>query len=219
MMKKTINTLAILLLSVSTLAVAAPFSVTWTDTIGAGSEAPYIVGQSLSVTYVLDNGGTSTISQTWNAADVVSVTFELNNGAITTVFDPNGGGGFDLTLGNFATDSTGALISVPVDWESANDSVVSSNDPQGTTNLDWFVDKFNGVYYNASADPDIRIVNATNVTNNIIPAFWSLGGTPPPPPPSTSTAVPTMPVYALILTILGLLLVATRRLHPTFKRS
>ncbi len=135
MMKQAVSTLATLLLSASTLAVAAPFSVTWTDTIAVGSGAGYIAGQSLSVTYVLDNGGTTKISQTWNASDVVSVTFVLNNGAITTVFDPNGGGGFDLTIGNFATDGTGALISVPVDWSSSTDAVVSSNDPQGTTNI------------------------------------------------------------------------------------
>lgn len=46
--------------------------------------------------------------------------------------------------------------------------------------------------------------------------FSSNGGTPPP---STSTPVPTMSIYALALTTLGLLLVATRRLRPSFKRS
>tara|TARA_R110001592_G_scaffold363398_1_gene687914 strand:- start:1840 stop:2367 length:528 start_codon:yes stop_codon:yes gene_type:complete len=42
---------------------------------------------------------------------------------------------------------------------------------------------------------------------------------PPPPPPVATTAIPTMPIYALIFTTLGLLLVAARRLHKPTKRG
>ncbi len=220
-MKKTISTLAMLLLSVSTFAFAAPFSVTYTDTIAAGSGAGYIAGQSLSITFVLDNGGTSTISQTWNATDVVSVTYVLNNGAITTVFDPNGGSGFNAPiLGNFTTNAAGTLISAPQNWESDTNSVVSSNDPQGTTDIDWYVTGLNSVYNNLSNYPPPINASVNNPSHTIQAAFWSFGGAPPPPPPSAvATEVPTMSIYGLALITLGLLLVATRRLRSSNRRT
>jgi hypothetical protein len=168
-----VKTLAALLLSGSTLAVAAPFSVTRTDTVAPLSQAPYIPGQSLSVTFVLDNGGTSAASQTWNAVDVVSVTYVLNNGAITTVFDPNGGDGMSDTLGSFVTDWTGALTAVPTHWadDSGTVPIISSNDPAGSTAIWWWVNANNSIYYNI--DGGNLSAEATNVANNINPAFWS----------------------------------------------
>jgi hypothetical protein len=222
--KHSRRVLAILLLLVSGLAAANPFSVTYTDTISAGSGAGYIVGQSLSITFVLDNGGTSTISQTWNATDVVSVTFVLNNGAITTVFNPNGGGGFNSpVLGNFATDNTGTLVSAPVNWESDTDNVVSSNDPQGITDINWYVTGLNSVYNNLSNYPPTVNAFVTNPGNTIKPAFWSFDGVPPPPPPppgaSAPVTVPTMSIYALAFITLGLLLLGARRLRISARRE
>jgi hypothetical protein len=217
MTKTTLIELALLLLSVSTLAVADPYSVTWTDTIAAGSTAPYIVGQSMSVTYVLDNGGTSAASQTWNAVDVVSVKFVLNNGAITTIFDPNSTNGLANTAGSFVTDATGALTSVPSAWidNDGPSPVISSNDPQGATDLRWYVNGSNSVYGNRSNPSDWRYADATSVGNNIDPADWSN----PASAAATATSVPTMSLYSLVLTTLGLLLVAVRRLRPSLKRS
>ena len=72
------------ILGISTTAVAAPFTITW-DGIIANSGPGYNDGEALSFVFVLDNGGTDAISQTWDTDDIVSVTVELNNGAINGI--------------------------------------------------------------------------------------------------------------------------------------
>jgi hypothetical protein len=228
MFKKAISRLAILLLSVSTVAVAGPFSVTWTDTL-ASSDLPYIVGEPVSITYMLDNGGSSAASQTWTATDVASVTFVFNNApnTITTIFDPNSGSGLAGTSGSFITDGTGTLTSAPSDWNGSDGAspIVSSNDPQGTSNVRWWVNGNNEVYVNESVPLDEVSASAANVLTNTDPAAWSdpvaVAAPPPapPPPPASATPVPTISAYGLVLTILGLLIVAGRRLRASAKRS
>lgn len=222
MFKKTISSLTILLLSVSTVAVADPFSVTWTDTLSS-SDLPYLTGEPTSITFVLDNGGSSAASQTWNATDVVSVTFVFNNApnTITTVFDPNSGNGLSSTAGSFITDAAGTLTSAPSSWNDSDGAspIISSNDPQGTSSVRWWVNGANEIYQNQSASPDNRSASAANVSTNTDPAAWSNPVPSGAPPAGPATPIPTMSAYGLVLTMLSLLFLASRHLRASAKRT
>ncbi|KAA1189944.1 PEP-CTERM sorting domain-containing protein [Pseudohalioglobus sediminis] len=204
----------------STTALAEPFSVTWTDTLGAPIEPPYIAGQTVTVTIVLDNGSSDAISQTWTESDIVSVTYLLNNGAIETVF--SGSPQLNAGGGSFVTDGSGALSAVPSAWGSftLDAPVVTSNDPQGGSAIRWIINGGNWIYRNFSSGiappPAINAprASAVNVASNITVAGWSdpvpvNPVTPPGPGPApAATAIPSMPVYGLLLTALGLLISA-----------
>lgn len=205
------------------LAFADPFSVTWTDTVGPGSsDPPYSIGEEFSVTFVLDNGGTSALSQTWDAADIVSVTIVINNGpgTITTVLNPNGTDGPDTTSGSFVTNGAGVLTAAPSDWSDDDSPIVSTNDPSGNSIIFWDVNGGNPAYSNESTPNAAVAVLPTNVSDNTDPASWSNPGSGEPPrPPSDASPVPTMSMYGLALSMVGLLLIAARRLRSSAKRD
>ena len=154
---------------------AAIFTATYTGTVAAPTSSPLVdnvsVGDTAVITYQLDNGGTSLLSQTWNATDIVTVTFNFGNGAHVTTFNPNGGDGLDGTTGSFVTNASGQLTAVPSEWyDDTNVNVVSTNSTQ--TPIGWYVNGFNGVYY---TDPNYYYeVNLTNVEGNIDPANWTI---------------------------------------------
>ncbi len=155
---------------------AAIFTATYTDTVKAPTSFPLVdnvnVGDTAVITYQLDNGGTSLLSQTWNASNIVTVTFNFGNGAHVTTFNPNGGNGLDSTIGSFVTNASGQLTAVPSDWgDLSNVNVVSTNSTQTPTQ--WFVNGFNSVYVTGSAI-NIQSVRLTNVEGNIDPANWTI---------------------------------------------
>ncbi|MFN6271280.1 MAG: PEP-CTERM sorting domain-containing protein [Microcystis sp.] len=152
---------------------AAIFTATYTDTVFYADVDNVIVGDTAVITYQLDNGGTSLFNQTWNATDIVSVTFNFGNGAHVTTFDPNGvgGDGLSTTTGSFVTNASGQLTAVPSNWsDDSNLNVVSTNSTQ--TPFSWFVNGGNGVYY---TDPNYYYkVRLTNVSGNIVAANWTI---------------------------------------------
>ncbi|MFN5972006.1 MAG: PEP-CTERM sorting domain-containing protein, partial [Microcystis sp.] len=75
---------------------AAVFTATYTGTVSSAIVDNVTAGDTAVITFQLDNGGTSLLSQTWNATDIVSVTFNFGNGAHVTTFNPNGVGGNGL---------------------------------------------------------------------------------------------------------------------------
>ncbi|BCU10348.1 PEP-CTERM sorting domain-containing protein [Microcystis aeruginosa] len=155
---------------------AAIFTATYTDTVASPTSLPLVdnvsVGDTAVITYQLDNGGTSLLSQTWNATDIVTVTFNFGNGAHVTTFDPNGvgGDGLSATTGSFVTNASGQLTAVPSGWyDNTNVNVVSTNSTQ--TPSGWIVNGFNGVYYTNNFNNAVRL---TNVAGNIDPANWTI---------------------------------------------
>ncbi|MCZ8358786.1 MAG: PEP-CTERM sorting domain-containing protein [Microcystis sp. LE19-388.1G] len=149
---------------------AAIFTATYTDTVSSASVDNVTSGNTAVITYQLDNGGSSLLSQTWNATDIVSVTFNFGNGAHVTTFDPNGvgGDGLSTTTGSFVTNASGQLTAVPSNWsDDSNLNVVSTNSTQ--TPFSWFVNGGNGVYYTDNGD-----VSLTNVAGNIVAANWTI---------------------------------------------
>ncbi|MCZ8250532.1 PEP-CTERM sorting domain-containing protein [Microcystis sp. LE19-195.1E] len=154
---------------------AAIFTATYTGTVAAPTSSLLVdnvtAGDTAVITYQLDNGGTSLLSQTWNATDIVTVTFNFGNGAHVTTFNPNGGDGLSVSTGSFVTNASGQLTAVPSEWyDDTNVNVVSTNSTQ--TPIEWYVNGFNGVYY---TDPNYYYeVNLTNVEGNIDPANWTI---------------------------------------------
>ncbi len=145
---------------------AAIFTATYTDTVSYADVDNVSVGDTAVITYQLDNGGTSLLSQTWNATDIVTVTFNFGNGAHVTTFNPNGGDGLDGTTGSFVTNASGQLTAVPSGWyDNTNVNVVSTNSTQ--TPSGWIVNGFNGVYYTNDFDYGVTL---TNVSGNIVAA-------------------------------------------------
>ncbi|MCA2509620.1 MAG: PEP-CTERM sorting domain-containing protein [Microcystis sp. M54BS1] len=152
---------------------AAIFTATYTGTVSENFGVDNVAaGNTAVITYQLDNGGSSLLSQTWNASNIVSVTFNFGNGAHVTTFDPNGVGGNGLTVstGSFVTNASGQLTAVPSNWSDvSNVNVVSTNSTQ-TPNA-WFVNGGNGVYVTNNFNNDVSL---TNVSGNIVAANWTI---------------------------------------------
>ena len=149
---------------------AAIFTATYTDTVFYATVDNVTAGDTAVITYQLDNGGTSLLSQTWTASNIVSVTFNFGNGAHVTTFNPNGGNGLSTSTGSFVTNALGTLTAVPTSWSDLNDvNVVSTNSTQTPTN--WFVNGFNGVYYTNGFSNEVQL---TNVEGNIVAANWTI---------------------------------------------
>lgn len=135
-------------------AIAAPFSVTYTDTVSALAPPPGIInGQQVTVKFVLDNGNSSAANQTWSAANLKLVCFTFNNAqdksvAIDYSGSPLSSGPTVVTAGNFTTNAAGQLQTGTIDWEDFRDPIPNPH----VTNLagvtvvrDWFIDHFNHV--------------------------------------------------------------------------
>lgn len=201
-------------IGVSAISQAAPFTVTYTDTIDAGSTTPpYNPGEAFTISIVLDNGGTTTASQTWTSADIVSITFSMNDApnTISTTFSPVV---LSDTSGSFTTDVAGVLTAVPSGWNDAASgnssptaSTVASTNDTNTISA-FYINDANNVYYNNNSIS----AGMTNVDNNTTASFW----TNPVSANSAPTSVPTLSQWSLIL--LSLILVAygvvrTRRVY------
>ena len=204
---KKINAV-LLSLSISTFAVASPFTVSITDTQDSSNPPQFFNGEPISIAIVLDNGGTTPNSQTWTSTDVVSVTFIMNDApnTVTTVF--SGPGPFDENAGDFVTDADGKLTAVPTAWVDTSVNVISTNDPN--TPQRWYINAANPVYFNEAYDAGMFTVDNTRD-----PESW----TDPASPAASATPVPTMSAYGVVLTMLGLLVAAGRRLRASAKLS
>ena len=149
---------------------AAIFTATYTDTVFYATVDNVTAGDTAVITYQLDNGGTSLFNQTWNASDIVTVTFNFGNGAHVTTFNPNGGDGLSVSTGSFVTNASGQLTAVPSNWyDATNLNVVSTNSTQTPTQ--WFVSGSNAVYYTNNFDYSVAL---TNVSGNIVAANWTI---------------------------------------------
>lgn len=165
---------------------AAVVSATFLSTANnSNDEEPYVdnvsLGDQFKVVIAMDNGGSTLFNQTWNASDVLSVTFEFNNGAHKTVFDPNGGDGFSTNVGSFVTNGSGQLTSVPSSWtDEDNVNIVSTNSTQ-TPNA-WFLNSLNDKYYTNDFDFSVGLLNANE---NTIASNWTISSAAAIPEPSS----------------------------------
>jgi hypothetical protein len=164
------------------------------------------LGDQVKVVIAMDNGGSTLINQTWNASDVLSVTFEFNNGAHKTVFDPNGGNGFSTDFGSFVTDGSGQLMEVPSDWtDDSNVNAISTNSRQ-TPNA-WYLNPVNDKYFTNDGSFSVGIPDAASNTDasNWTISFDSSGAVPEPS---------SLAVFGIGMCVAGVRAARRRRLDP-----
>ena len=170
--------------------MAAPFSVSYTDTVSSSTiPTEIIVGQQATVQFILDNGNNSAANQTWSAANLKCVIFTFNNGqnksvAIDYSGSPLAAGPSSVATGNFTTNGAGQLQAGTFDWEDYRDPIPNPH----VTNIagvilvrDWFIDHLNHVIgFDAGQVAFTNVINDDQVTNwsNPVPSSGVCSGGP-----------------------------------------
>ena len=79
--RKAVSSVALFvcLVSVSTLGNADPYFITYTGTITSSTFPEVTDTQVYTATLVFDNGGTSALTQTWEAAELTCAIFTAND--------------------------------------------------------------------------------------------------------------------------------------------
>lgn len=186
---------------------AAVVSATFISTANNSEfNRPYVdnvsLGDQFKVVIVMDNGGSTLLNQTWSAANVVSVTFDFNNGAHKTVFDPNGGNGFSSSIGSFVTDGSGQLTSVPANWGDWNNvNVVSTNSTQ--TPYEWYLNSANDKYFTNGFTFGVGLLIKNE---NTIASNWTISSAAAIPEPSS------LAVFGIGMCVAGVRTARRRRL-------
>ncbi|MBN1404393.1 MAG: PEP-CTERM sorting domain-containing protein [Opitutales bacterium] len=179
-MKSTlITTLAVAGLALS--ASAVPFSFTYTDTVSSSTFSEVSPGDAARIVIVVDNGNSVLENQTWALTDVVSVSFDFGNGAITATFNiPDDNGLDSASSGSITSDATGTLTSFFTQFKDRYAiSDFSSN--YSAEAFAWFVNGGNQVFSNRNdTSTFLKSVSLTNVGNNINPAYWTVAAVPEP---------------------------------------
>ena len=149
-------------------AAAAPVTLTWTTTLNASTYGgwPGTVGEAVTVSLVLDNGGTSTLAQAWASGDFLSyAALGASGWTFRSTAAP------DAVTGGFATDATGAVTAAG-DW--------SRTDTQGAIEASWthlhtgywYSNGHNAVAYVTDAQ-GLQGLFVNNVSDNQIGASWT----------------------------------------------
>ncbi len=217
---------AAVLVGFTAVATAAPYAVTYTGTIN-GSNFPEITnGQSYTVTFVFDNGGTTASSQTWGRSHLTCTIWRMNNARNVTfqqdlVATPPSGS----VSGSITTNASGALTAI---FSNVTTQTTGSGGvPTGafttsgitlTAPVAWYANSFNGVLFDSVGGTGARSFSdaAGGVQMNI--ASWSApvrvtGACNDTPYAVTPTAVPTLAEWSLALLGLAAAGLGARRLR------
>jgi len=188
-MNKIIGIIAFLLVGTAN---ANLIELSWTTTASfLTSGIPGVDGEEITTILTVDNGGTSTISQSWTADDFVSYRMEGFSGWwIESDFISSGSG-------SFSTDDQGNVITAG-SWISGTSTATITTSWSGVVNGRWWNNGFNPVVCSTT-----DCVNATNVEENIIGSSW------------TASEVSAVPVPAAVWLfgsgLIGLIGVARRK--------
>jgi len=185
MKKKLLAGLAVgvIMLGMAGIAYASPIDLTWTTTANnfdGSFSSVGVLGETITTTFAVDNGGSSTFSQSWSENDFLSYRIEgasgwwIENNYISTasssgVFSTDSlgnviaagrwyGGYFDLLASPLITSWAGNIAGGW--WNNGNNQVVAASAPYG------------GVW-------------ADSVNGNLIGSNWTATTTAPVPEPST----------------------------------
>ena len=214
-MKKSPILFLLALLFANTVA-AAPYTLQFTSTTSSNGTYPpgASFGDSFEIYVVVDNGGATDINQTWGYSDIQSVVYSINGGSFiasfpqATFIDNNLG-----DIGDIQTDGAGAVSSSTASWSAT--STAGNLDSNGDELEEWYVNGENDMIFYTGGNPDS--VGADASTDDA--GSWSVSPGVVGPGGGVPTSVPTMSAYGLALTVLGLLLVATRRLRISSRRD
>ncbi len=195
-------------------AVAAPFSVSYVGTIDNRMDAftNIVDGETYSVTLVMDNGGSSSQSQTWVASDLVSVKWEFNdsrNVVFEQNIDPSYTDNYSI-IGAATTDANGALTGFFTDVSNGGTVFQAVGMPDLVSPAEWYINGQNGVFFSdgfgGGGNFSPSVFDADGGVQMDI-ASWSnpvaVASAPSATAPS-ATPVPALPLFGL-LTLGGLL--------------
>lgn len=209
----------LLALTAASAAHAAPFAITYSGGSASNSSHPDVPnGTPFSVTFIVDNGGTTAAGQTWTLADLTCTLWHIGSGAQRTTFthplnDPaqqlsygsgavitNAGGTgltFMLDAGSYAIPLGQYSVSGPADLAAP----VSWNVDGNTTALADAQGSFDGAGGGVPTDPalwsaPIRVTGPCDDTPFNAPP-------PPPPGPGNVASVPALGAPALALLCTG----------------
>ena len=172
-------------------ASAAPVSYRYDSAVDVAFGLPASPGDPVSITVTLDNGGVSLVNQVWTAADLQTLTFDINNGAAIFSFFSPFDGGLLAGDGDFTTDAAGNLTSVMSNWTDRFITADFVTNLPFDTELNWFINGVNAVLFDNSLNPTFDLFLA-DVDGNTDPANWS-----------RVTALPLPPTLLLLLVGLG----------------
>jgi MYXO-CTERM domain-containing protein len=126
-------------------------------------------GDALKITLTLDNGNSSIISQTWDASDLISVTFDFGDGKLVTTFNNPFGSGLYEATGSISTNASGSITSFFSElsgYDIGTDYVSNRADVP----KNWWINSYNNIYYLGSDDS----IGLASPENDIDPAYWSI---------------------------------------------
>ncbi|MFT3779975.1 MAG: IPTL-CTERM sorting domain-containing protein [Ottowia sp.] len=205
---------AALLAGFAATAAAAPYGITYNGVIDTSEGYPLppgvIDGQTYSVTFVFDNGGSTAQSQTWGPAHLTCAIWHMNNAGNVVYMQNLVARPPATALGTVTTDASGVLTSVFSEVTDENvpaSAYTASNFSPGV--VSWFANDMNGVFYgldggavmydNSSEAGGVQM--DIDEWSNPMPFTGNCATTTPSIP--TVTAVPTTTEWSLAL--LGLM--------------
>lgn len=174
-MKKALGVMAFCLSGVANASIVELDWVTTASTL-TGS-IPGVVGEQITTTFTVDNGGSSILSQTWGTADFVSYRVAGASGwwIESNYIDPG--------LSVFSTDALGNVTTAAM-WYGGYPSANITTSWAGVLLGGWWNNGNNQVVCSAGATD---CVWANNVSENQVGASWTatLAGAEPVPVPAS----------------------------------
>ena len=193
-------------------AIAAPYAITYHGVIAAsGMPAQAPDGAAFTLTLVMDNGGSTTASQSWGIADLTCGFWRWNSVAVALDLS----GGVALGVGSAATNAAGVLTAVFSDVNTGGPMAWGDYDvaglPAGGASIGWYADggmqpfgimaPWGGSFDDGSGTPAGGV--------SMVPGRWSAplpfaGGCdasamPPSSPVVTATPVPMLNPWGVLL--------------------
>jgi hypothetical protein len=182
----------------ASMASAAPVQLAWVTTVSSisGTAIPATVGEALTTTITVDNGGAGVLSQSWGETDFLSYRIEGASGWWAEIDS------VDEWSGAFTTDGAGDVTAAAT-FQQANSSVSMMNSWSGADSGAFWNDAFNGVFYME----DGNRISAANVSGNIVGSNWTAAAVTAP--------VPLPGALPLMLAAAGALFAIRRRRTTT----
>ena len=166
----------------ASLALAAPYSTTYSGTYGSGSLLESNPGSlpdtgTFTVTLVIDNGAASPASQIWNTTDLDCIIWSFNGGEAVFANDLSTDPPQTAT-GTMSTDANGTITSI---FDEVSDRAASAYTSEGFASplidsVFYFANDSNGIFYDGadtSTSPATEIEATDYQGVEMNPARWS----------------------------------------------
>jgi len=182
----------------ASMASAAPVQLAWVTTVSSidGAAIPATVGEALTTTITVDNGGAGVLSQSWGETDFLSYRIEGASGWWAEIDS------VDSWSGAFTTDGAGDVTAAAT-FQQGDSFVSMMTSWSGADSGAFYNNAFNGVFYMEGGDA----IFADNVSGNIVGSNWTAAAVTAP--------VPLPGALPLMLAAAGALFAIRRRRTTT----